>query len=77
MYINIGTSGVAYADDQYDVEFALTGEALALPQNFYGGDNVPDQPEACFRFNLNKDPAASTFIRYMIDLADNESSLTI
>ena len=76
-YISIGTSAAAYADDQYDVEFALTGEALALLQSFYGGDNVPEQSKAYFRFNLNKDPAVSTFIRYAVDLADNESALAI
>lgn len=76
-YISIGQTTVAYADDQYDVELTLTGEALALLQSFYGNDHIPDQPEAFFRFNLNKDPAVSSYIRYEIDLADNESSLAI
>jgi hypothetical protein len=75
--ISIGQNTVAYADDQYDVELTLTGEALALLKSFYGSDHVPDQPEAFFRFNLNKDPAVSSYIRYEIDLADSESALAI
>jgi hypothetical protein len=75
--ISIGQNTVAYADDQYDVELTLTGEALALLQSFYGNDHVPDQSEAFFRFNLNKDPAVSSYIRYEIDLADSESALAI
>ena len=77
-YVDVGTSTVLYADDQYDVEFTLTGEALALLQSFYGGDNVPEQPEAFFRFSMNKDPViGSAFVRYYIDTANDESSLAI
>lgn len=77
-FVDVGRESVTHADDQHDVEVALAGEALSLLQSFYGGDHVPDQAEAFFRFSLNKAPVVgSRFVRYNIDIADDESSLTI
>jgi hypothetical protein len=72
-----GTSQNSFTDDAEDRTFALMGAALALFQSFYGGDHVPDQAEAFFRFNLSADPALGDLRRYNIDLATDESRLDI
>jgi hypothetical protein len=80
-YADAGTEQTNYADDQYALSFTLTGDALELLKSFYGGDNVPEQSEAFFRFNMNiimpglTDPYP--YERYIIDVADDESSLFI
>ena len=70
-----GTNQITFADDTEDRSFALTGAALTLLKSFYGGDHLPDQPEAFFRFNLSVDPALADLRRYNVDLATDESRL--
>lgn len=70
-------STTGYADDEQDRVISLTGDALTLLRSFYGGDNVPDQTEAFFRFNLSEDPAINQYVRYRVDTGDNESGLQI
>lgn len=75
-----GAVQVDYVDDSEDQILILTGDALALFQSFYGGDHLPDQAEAFFRFNLDADPnqaIANSLIRYIIDVEPGESSLAI
>lgn len=72
-----GTAQNTFADDTEDRTFTLSGAALTLFQSFYGGDHIPDQPEAFLRFNLGADPPLSSLIRYSIDLAPDESRLDI
>jgi hypothetical protein len=80
--INLADTGQnnTYADDTQDQSIALTGDALALLQSYYGGDNSPDRTEAFFRFNLDQLLGGATinnFERYFIDKADDESVLSI
>lgn len=74
--IAVGTSQSNFADDAQDQAFVLTGDALALLEDFYTGSS-PDQAEAFFRFNLSIDPALGSLNRYNLDLAANESWLEI
>jgi autotransporter-associated beta strand protein len=68
------TTEVTYSDDQYDFTLTLSGDALALLTSFYGGDHIPEQSEAWFRFNLDPVPVLATdFNRYRIDLTTNEA----
>lgn len=51
---NEGNSGTISGLD-IDVSYTInSGSALALLQSFYGGDHIPDQTEASFRFNLDR-----------------------
>jgi methionine-rich copper-binding protein CopC len=72
-----GTADTNFADDSQDRVFALSGDALALLQSFYGDDHIPDQTEVFFRFSLDPDPAVNTYRRYRIDLGDHESGLQV
>ena len=75
-----GAVQVDYDDDSEDQILILTGDALALFQSFCGGDHLPDQAEAFFRFNLDSDPdqtIANSLIRYLIDVEPGESSVAI
>ncbi|MDD2597817.1 MAG: glycosyl hydrolase family 28-related protein [Kiritimatiellae bacterium] len=79
-YISVGTIAEEFAAGQYDQAYTLTGAARALLESFYGGDNTPDQSEAFFRFNLNKEwnyLSGSPYQQYWLNLADDESSLFI
>jgi hypothetical protein len=80
-YIAAGTSDVNFADDEQDQVYEVTGEALELLKSFYGGDNVPEQSEAFFRFNMDVImlplDTGNPYQRYRIDLADDEASLLI
>ena len=79
-YIDVGTSQVNHADDAFDISVSLTGDALTVIQNFYGGDHIPDQSEVFFRFNLDGMTAITNgtgLDRYNIDIAADESSLEI
>lgn len=50
-----GTTGSVTLDPVVNVSYTIdSGSALALLQSFYGGDHVPDQTEASFRFNLDR-----------------------
>ncbi|WP_338690115.1 hypothetical protein [Haloferula helveola] len=70
-----GTSQNSFADDAEDRTFEITGAALTLLQGFYGGDHIPDQPEAFFRFSLSEDPDLADLRRYAIDFGAEESRL--
>lgn len=72
-----GVNQVTFEDDAEDRSFVLSGDALALLQSFYGGDHIPDQAEAFFRFNLDVNPEETSFVRYVIDSASDESSVEI
>lgn len=53
-----GNTGSITLDPDVDVTFTVgSGATLALLQSFYGGDHIPDQTEASFRFNLDKGDA--------------------
>ena len=79
---NLPDSGMnlTYAADEQDQSYTLSGDALALLQSYYGGDNVPDRTEAFFRFNLDQLLGGATinnFERYFISTASDQSLLTI
>jgi uncharacterized repeat protein (TIGR02543 family) len=76
-YIAVGTSQVDFSDDQHDQIYTLPGDALARLNSYYGGDHIPDRTEVFFRFSLDIPRDTSELDRYLIDLAANESSLTI
>jgi len=65
-----GSNGSIVLDPDVDVLFTInSGAALALLQSFYGGDHIPDQAEASFRFNLDKGvaPDANGLNRYFVN----------
>jgi hypothetical protein len=80
IYIDVGTSTTTYPDDTHEFSLTLTGEALDLLLSFYGGDHIPDQAEAFFRFNLDgyvADLGGSALNRYILDTATDETRLEI
>jgi hypothetical protein len=72
-----GTTQNNFPDDAEERSLAVTGAALTLFRSFYGGDHIPDQPEAFIRFNLSEDPSLGDLRRYSIDLAPDESRLEL
>ena len=68
-----GTSQNNFADDAEDRSAVLTGSALDLIKSFYGGDHIPDRSEIFFRFNMDEDPAVTSYRRYIPDYALDES----
>jgi len=74
------TDEVPYPADSEDRTYSFSGGALDLIKTYYGGDHIPDQTEAFFRFNLNvltDINAGTAFVRYRVDLDPSESDLQI
>lgn len=86
-FIDAGSnSNTINLDPAVNVTFNInSGPALALLQSFYGGDHIPEQTWASFRFNLDQlyvnsesDPLGSTGInRYSINNDVSTSSFEI
>jgi len=79
-YVAVGSTQVNYADDQHEFTLTLPAAAITVIQAIYGDDHIPDQPEVFFRFNLDaqlSDLSGNSLNRYYVDLADDESSLTL
>ena len=59
------------------VTLTLSGAALTQFIAFYGGDEIADQTEAFFRFNMSGNPPESRLDRLFVDLATTTPTLTI
>ncbi len=55
----------------------LSGEALDLLKSYYGGDHIPERPEAFFRFNLDAALAAGSLLSYTLGTTASQNVLNI
>ncbi|WOO40238.1 DUF6288 domain-containing protein [Rubellicoccus peritrichatus] len=72
-----GNSQNDFIDDYEDRIIRLSGSALHRLKSYYGGDHIPEQTEAFFRFNLDTNPTLFALQRYHIDTGSNETGLNI